>query len=135
MARTGAKATPEVAKRFTSLPSQFLDCRDPGLRHAWQRLNDFHVQGKSREGGVQITHIARDEVCMRCGTVKHERFERTATGGLYKSGQSYEYPEGYLLPGIPRGVTPSTIVYQEQYNRAMREAANAASYEREHAER
>lgn len=134
MSTPGAKATAEVAKRLEDLPEQFVDCRDPGIRHAWQRLNNFHTVPGHNEAGTVIKHLGRDTVCMRCDTVKRERFDLTRNG-VVKTGTTYDYPQGYLLPGIPRGVTPSTIIYQMQYNKAMAEAANAAAGERPTAER
>lgn len=138
MARTttaGPKATAEVAARFTTLPDNFLDCRDPGLRHAWMRLNNFHVVGKQRKDGIGIVQdVRRESVCGRCEAVKTEHFYMSKTG-LTKYRNSYHYQEGYLLAGIPRGVTPSLVIYQEQYRRAMEEVAHAAAGERETAER
>jgi hypothetical protein len=131
----GVKSSPEVAKKIASLPPAYLDCRDPGLRHAWMRLNDFHVIEQYAEEGTKVIAIGREEVCGRCDTVKHERFLSTRSGGLQKIGQSYSYPEGYLMPGVPRGVTPSTVVHQEQYRRAMEHVARAARGDRETSER
>ena len=126
----------EIEKKIKSLSPGFLDCRDPGLRHAWTRENDFHVIEQSMERGStgKFVFLGRTEICARCGTVKHERFQ-VGKKGVEKIGQSYEYPEGYLMPGIPRGVKPSTIIYQEQYRRAMEAVAKALPGERETAER
>jgi hypothetical protein len=132
--KPGLKASAEVAKKVKGLTDQFLDCRDPGLRHAWVRENDFHVIKMATTGRRKIEALGRTEVCGRCGTVKNERFIN-GTGGIEKVGQSYDYPQGYLMPGIPRGVTPSTIVYQEQYRRTMERVAGAARGQREHASR
>lgn len=131
--KTGPKSSPTVQARITALSDSFLDCRDPGLRHAWMRQDDFHVIQMSTVG-KKIAALGRNEVCGRCNTVKRERFIVTK-GGIEKVGQSYDYPQGYTLPGIPRGVTPSTIVLQEAYRRAMERVANAEKGQRDRADR
>lgn len=125
------KASAEVAKKVKSLNDEFLDCRDPGLRHSWHRLNDFHPISLA-QAGRKLAALGREEQCSRCETVKKERFVVHPGGRLKKIGQSYDYPEGYLMPGIPRGVTPSEIVYQEQYRRTMEKVAKVARGTREH---
>lgn len=125
----------EMATSFRGLSDKFLDCRDPGLRHKWDRVNDLHVTEQYREGGVQVMYLARTEECERCGTIKEERFVNTRDGGVEKIGQTYTYPEGYSMPGVPRGVKPSVIVYQEQWRRAMERVAGAKPGEREVSER
>lgn len=133
--KTGPKSTPQVADRFTALSDDFLDCRDPGFGHDWKRLNDFHTIDTHMDHGSLVTDILREFLCKRCDAVKTEHFYMTKANGLFKYRNSYVYPEGYLLPGIPRGVTPSKIVHQEQYNRAMRRAAGAMASDRESADR
>lgn len=133
--KKGVKSAPEVAKRFAALSDDFLDCRDPGFGHDWARLNDFHTVDTHMEHGSLVTDILREFVCKRCTGVKTEHFYMTKSQGLFKYRNSYAYPEGYLLPGIPRGVTPAKIVHQEQYNRAMRRIAGASASDRETAER
>lgn len=123
----------EITKRVKKLSDTFIDCRDPGLRHAWMRENDFHVVAMQTVG-KKIEALGRDEVCMRCGTVKHEKFI-VGRNGIEKTGQSYEYPQGYAMPGVPRGVKPSTVIHQEQYRRAMERAAKAEAGQRETADR
>lgn len=118
----GSDAANTFSARLRDLPEKWVSCRD--MRHAWATLNDFHVTGK---GHVQIQ---RQLVCMRCETVRFEVYERTATG-LDKVGQSYGYPDGYQIPGVPRGVKPQAIIQQEQYRRAMERVAGAARNERE----
>lgn len=124
----------ELEEAVSKLPSEFVDCRDPGLRHAWDLVNNMHVLEQTTEGRRRVMFLGRDEECQRCGTVKHERFIYTKNG-IEKSGQTYEYPEGYIMPGIPRGVKPSVVIYQEQFRRSMEEAARALPGERETAER
>lgn len=128
------KATAHLAASLKTLSDPFLVCRD--VRHAWVVENNFHVTPSQQEGGrVRITHIARDLACMRCNTWRHEHYVMTKHDGLEKVGQSYEYPEAYQIPGVPRGVKPSTIISQEVYRRALEEAAHAQPGERETAER
>ena len=131
----GPKSAPDVVKRFTALSDDYLDCRDPAMGHDWKRLNDFHTVDTWMASGNLVTDIRREFLCKRCGGVKTEHFYMTRSEGLFKYRNSYAYPEGYLLPGIPRGVTPSRIIHQEQYARAMRKVAGAAKGDRETAER
>lgn len=121
----GAKNNPFVQQRVKNLPPNYLDCRDPGLRHQWDKTADFHVI-KMATTGRKIEGLGRTETCLRCGCVKNERFIVTKHG-IEKVGHSYDYPEGYLLPGIPRGVMPSTVIYQENYRRALEVVALEAS--------
>ena len=121
----GAKNNPFVKARVKNLPANFLDCRDPGLRHKWDKTADFHVI-KMATTGKKIEALGRTETCERCGSVKQERFI-VGQNGIEKVGHSYDYPEGYLLPGIPRGVMPSTVIYQENYRRANEAAALQAA--------
>lgn len=115
-----------LASALRDLPEKWVICRD--VRHAWAVLNDFHVVGDASD-------IQRELVCMRCETVRFEIYLRQRNGSLEKVSQSYAYPEGYQIPGVPRGVKPSSIVQQEQYRRAMIKAAGAAVSDRETAER
>jgi hypothetical protein len=124
----------DMEAAVSRLSGQFLDCRDPGLRHAWKLVNNMHVVSQTMEGRRKLMHLGRTEECIRCGCIKEERFLYTKDG-IEKQGQSYTYPEGYLMPGIPRGVKPSTIIYQEQFRRSMEEAARATPGQRETAER
>ena len=131
----GPKSVPKVVARFQVLPDDYLDCRDPGLGHDWTRLNDFHTVDTWMASSNLVTDIRREFLCRRCECVKTEHFYMTKAEGLFKYRNSYAYPEGYLLPGIPRGVTPSRIIHQEQYARTMRKVAKAAASDRETAER
>lgn len=128
---TAARKTLENALMI--LPDQYIACRD--VRHAWSTENDFHVHKQVQEKGRRTMHIARDLVCMRCGTLRHEVYIATRDRGLEKTSQTYEYPELYAIPGVPRGVKPSAIIQQEAYRRAMEKVAKAARSDRERADR
>jgi hypothetical protein len=130
-----AEAQKEIAGRMKALPENYLDCRDPGIRHAWMVDNNFHQvpQVKATSSG-SLKMLSRIESCGRCGCVKIEFFSVTS-GGIEKVSQKYEYPEGYLMPGVPRGVKQSTVVWQENYRRAMQKVARAARGQRETADR
>lgn len=129
----GRRAAKRLAETLKTLPDHWVVCRD--MLHAWAVENDFHVTPMATVGRKSIMHISRELVCMRCGTVRKEKYHLSARGGLEKVGQSYEYPEGYQIPGVPRGVKPSHIVRQEQYRRAMERVAGAERGQRETAER
>lgn len=113
-----------IAQQMEKLPDNFLDCRDPGLRHKWERESDFHVIPVT-EVGRRRANLARVEVCERCGTRKVERFAVNAGDLLEKVSQHYEYPEGYLMAGVgvPRGLKRSSVVWSENYRRAMEKVA------------
>jgi hypothetical protein len=128
------EARKTLAKALTTLPMKYLECRDPGIRHPWSIVNDMHVAEVWQERGRKIMHVARDSICSRCGTLKTEMFI-VGNNGLEKIGNYYTYPEDYKIPGVPRGVKPSTVLWQEQYRRAMEKAAHAAKGERETSER
>lgn len=129
----GRKAAKRLAEALTELPDTWVMCRD--MLHAWAVENDFHVTPLVTVGRKSIIHISRELVCMRCNTIRKERYHLSARGGLEKVGQSYDYPEHYQIPGVPRGVKPSHIVRQETYRRAMEKVANAERGQRETAER
>lgn len=103
------------------LDDRFLECRDPGLRHLWRRTSDFHVVPVVQMGR-KLANLARSTSCDRCGTRKVERFIVNGEGFIEKIGTHYDYPEGYLLKGIgaPRGVKRSSVVWTENYRRAMK---------------
>lgn len=123
----GTKAAKLLTENLQKLPANWVNCRD--MMHAWSILNDFHVAGKISRTSI----IKRELVCMRCETVRHEEYEMTRWG-LNKTYQSYSYPQGYQIPGVPRGVKPKAIVQQEQYRRAMEKVAGAAAGQTERAE-
>lgn len=132
MARTSqAQAAKDLSSGLKKLPDNFVMCRD--VRHAWMVESDFHVEPSQVEGR-KIQSLKRVLICGRCETRRHERYI-SAKYGLDKIGQWYENPEGYQIPGVPRGVKPSHIVQQEMYRRALEKAAHAARGERSAAER
>lgn len=65
----------------------FVACRE--LRHAW-------AIGQTRRAADIVT---RDLNCLRCGTVRVERFSLDRDGYLTKVGNRYVYPENYALKG------------------------------------
>lgn len=134
MTKTLAKTlSPQYAKALGKLPEKWLACRD--MRHAWAILNNFHVPESQQEGGrKKVVIIFRDLVCMRCETVRHEEYHPLKSGFLDKVYQAYVYPEGYQIPGVPRGANPQSVVQAEQYRRAMQEVAGAAAGETERGE-
>jgi len=122
-ARQKANVSKKMSKGLTTLPDKFLDCRDPSTGHDWKRTENFHVvPASSEKSGPRTTHVARKFDCRRCGCVKTERYiivRRQGTERLERIALDMDYPEGYLMPGIPRGVKPAEIVRAEQYRRAL----------------
>lgn len=125
----GASKTYVSALR--TLPDKFVACRD--MRHAWAVLNNFHKTPDSQEG-KKVMRVHRDLICMRCETVRHEEYLPLKGGLLDKVAQSYYHADGYLIPGVPRGANPQSVVQHEMYRRAMAEVAHAAADERETAD-
>ena len=130
---TDKDAVKTLQAGLKKLPEKWVMCRD--MRHAWAVLNDFHVPASTPGQKAVTLQIQRELVCMRCETVRYESYERTRDGRLDKVAQGYGYPEGYQIPGVPRGVKPQQIIQAEQYRRAMEKAAGAARGQRETAER
>lgn len=137
---TQAKFTQKSIKH---LGDKFLQCRDPSTKHKWEILNDYHVVPAATVGR-KTTHIARDFICERCSqpnspTIKHERYilvNRNGVERLERVGKpNIVYTEGYLIPGVPRGVKPAEIIHAEQYRRALSKAVGAKRGQRATAER
>ena len=130
MARRTRKQIEEVqvaiADQLKNLPANYLDCRDPGLRHQWDLTQDFHAIPVAQIGR-KMANLARTETCQRCGAVKTEKFIVNVYDQIEKVSQGIDYPEGYLLSGgIPRGVKRSTVVWTANYQRAMEAVAEGA---------
>lgn len=117
----------DIAEAFEALPENFLDCRDPGIRHQWDKTADFHAI-PAEQVGRKLANLARTEECLRCGAVKRERFI-LVDGRIRKVSQSTDYPDGYLLSGtgVPRGVKRSEVVWSENYRRATEKMAQQAN--------
>lgn len=121
MARAKHTDNTDMKTALNGLSDDFLFCRDPGMRHPWQILNDFHVPA-GQTYGKKVAELDRTLECPRCATTKTEHY-RVTSYGLEKFRNSYAYPEGYLMPGIPRGVKPSILVASVQYERSMKRLA------------
>lgn len=127
------EAQKRVAKGLRSLPENFLDCRD--LKHSWRKVSNYRPREMHTEGGKSKTRISpllyRTLECQRCGTVRTDTiYART----FERLSVSYDYPEAYTMPGVPRGVKSSVILRQEAVRRANLEAAKATAGQREAAE-
>lgn len=130
-------------RSIAHLEDRFLQCRDPSTKHKWEILNDFHVVPASTTGR-KVTHVARDFICERCSTkdsptVKRESYIVVNRGGVERLERvgvpRIDYTEGYLIPGVPRGVKPAEIVRAEQYRRALERAVKSSRGQRSSAER
>lgn len=120
-----------IAEGLKKLPEQYIECR--GMLHAWEVLNDFRLTSANVPGP---RFLRRDLRCMRgCGVVRHDtfllRFQRGEPIISEKLHSHYSYPDDYQMPGIPRGVKRSTIIWQESFRRAMENAGGAVPGERE----
>jgi hypothetical protein len=87
-----SKKKPTVTQNLADMDLAYLECRDPGIRHRWERLAWFRS-----DHGV----ITRQQRCERCGTEKTEKF--TSRGNKVFTGNRYTYAKGYLVKkGAPR---------------------------------
>jgi hypothetical protein len=126
----------EAAIKKTS-DTNFM-CRQ--MKHAWTRKPGTNVQVNLPVTRGDLPTITTIYVCMRgCGVIRKDRLTvKQISVGNYrvidKAAPIYEYPDGYRIPGIPRGVRPSIILQQEYVRRANEEIANAMAGERERSE-
>lgn len=128
-----ARGTKLLAEALAGKDDVELTCR--GMRHAWKESGLTWQMPTER---YDLPVIRLNWTCSRgCGvkrqdllTVKPARRNRSYSI-VSRSVGHYTYPEGYQIPGIPRGVKPSTVIWQEYVRRAMENAANAAPGERE----
>jgi hypothetical protein len=127
---TQLKITPEQEARI----KRYSVCRD--VRHAWAVENDYHVYKQYQEAkGSRSMYVARDLVCMRCTTVRHEIYLATKRNGLERVSTSYAYPPGFLIQGIPAGSSAQSILAQIRYREAMEAVAHASKSDRERGDR
>jgi hypothetical protein len=109
-----------------------LICRS--LRHAWSQHNAARLIPPRTKRDLPV--IRMDFVCERgCDVVRHDTLVvRAMPDGSYSVVERlpayYSYPEDYPIPGIPRGVQPSTIIWQEYVRRQQEEIAHAEPGER-----
>lgn len=118
----------DIAEALEAMPENYLECRDPGLAHQWDKTTDFHPI-PAEQVGRKLANLGRDETCLRCGAVKKERFI-LVDGRIRKVSQSTDYPPGYLMSGVPRGVKRSEVVWSENYRRATEKIADKANGKR-----
>lgn len=132
-----------LVRSLSHLDDDVLACRDPSTKHRWDLLNDYHVVPAST-AGRKTTRVARTFICSRCSkpdspTTKTEHYiliNRAGVERLERIGAPrIDYSDGYLIPGVPRGVKPAEIVRAEQYRRALHKAVGAAKSHRAVAER
>ena len=67
-------------------------CRD--MRHKWDQTGDIIL---IEEKG-QVRHFKRRLECDRCGCVRTDEY-KISRAALSRVRSSYEYPEGYRIPG------------------------------------
>lgn len=113
------QAAADLANALMDLPDEWVFCRD--MRHAWEIMEDFHIMANK---GSRIQMLGRTLKCLRCQTHRRETYGKT-TYGLEKLSQSYGYPDGYQIKGVPRGVKPQSIIQAEQYRRMLDRIAEA----------
>lgn len=114
---TKTEAEELVQKHLDKLDEKHLVCRD--LRHAWDVHEDFHTEHRS--GGAVIM---RTLLCLRCATFRFEHYTNNRWG-IDKLYNSYKYPEGYQLNGMPKAVSIQKAVRSNQYKRTMDKIAAA----------
>jgi hypothetical protein len=95
---------------LAGMPSAGFACRD--MMHAWTPHHQYYL-AEDAHG----PYIGRTLQCTRCETLRHEKYT-VENDTLLKESQSYEYPEGYILTGIPQGQKPRRMIAQELYKRS-----------------
>lgn len=122
-----------LAKAITSKPIEQLTCR--AMRHAWVRKGSVVFTKASTKRGLPTVRIVWE--CTRgCGVERHDvLIVKETSGGSYtivdRRPGTYVYPEDYPIPGVPRGVQPSVVYWQEYIRRANQEIAKASKRDRE----
>ena len=126
-----AKGTQVLADALANKDDTELTCR--GMRHAWEHQNLTYQQG---HGDLPVIKISWE--CMRgCGVTRYDLLTVKPIGRsrsfkiVDRSVGHSTYPVGYQIPGIPRGVKPSIVIWQEYVRRAMQDVAGALPGERE----
>jgi hypothetical protein len=92
---TGKRTKKETAPApLTSLPADYLVCRDRALGHDWDLQQGFKfdrtIVGKDAHDGPTLTRMSR---CARCGTQRTEYFRH-----LYVNEYANKYRVDYLYP-------------------------------------
>lgn len=127
-------ANTKISEEQEARIKRYSECRD--MRHAWAIENDYHVYKQYQEAkGSRSMYVARDLVCMRCTTIRHEIYLATKTRGLERVSTSYAYPAGFLMDGIPSGASSQSILAQIRYREAMEAVAHASKSDRERGDR
>lgn len=119
-----------ISDQLDAMPDAYLVCRDPGLRHKWDLVTNFHAIPVKMVGRKRA-NLERISACQRCNVRKVERFIVNSDDLIEKVSQNYDYSEapGYLMSGIgvPRGLKRSNVVWSANYRRAMEKVAEQAS--------
>jgi hypothetical protein len=114
----------DLINQLMEVPEDELACRDPGLAHKWDLVEDFHVI-QSRYRGVGMRMIARDSACGRCGKTKQERWVIGAGDLLVKTGNHYSAYE-VQMHGFSRGRLRASSVWTAGYRKAVAKGAQKA---------
>lgn len=133
------KATNTFLSALRDKPLEEVVCR--GVKHAWTVYNEPRViENPETRRDLPIMRI--DLICERGGQahpIRHETFVVKRIPGtsneykvLERLDASYTYPHGYQIPGIPRGVKPSTIIWQEFVRRRGAHVVHSDPREADH---
>jgi hypothetical protein len=127
-----ARLASEISKKSATV----LKCRS--LRHAWDQQNAARLINPQTRRDLPLLRI--DFRCERgCDVVRHDYLivRKLSDGSLSvieRLPTSYTYPEEYPIPGIPRGVQSSTIIWQEFVRRQAEKIAHINPGERGHSD-
>jgi len=105
-ARGGRQQPPAsvaFADALASTDDAYLDCRD--LRHPWHVV-EWHTQNSG-------AYVVRTLECARCGTQRHDRWNRNGE----RVGSHYSYAEGYQFTHL-LDASDATAVRREVMRRA-----------------
>lgn len=125
MARVLAEAKPTSAEMLqgakdyaTALrgkPQTHLECR--AMRHAWRQRSAIRLINPKTRRDLPVIRIEFE--CERgCEVIRHDmlvvkKLRDNNFEVIDRLHPSYVYPEAYPIPGVPRGVRASTIIWQE----------------------
>lgn len=115
MSKNRTAVKPMTLKQYRQVlheyDDSYLQCKD--IRHSWQIDSPYH---RTPEGWV-----IRVLSCTRCGTVRTDTFAVTGGNRLARVSNSYRYPAGFSIRGLPKAENLSEVTRHESYLRAMQQ--------------
>ena len=123
MAVTTKRTRAKVAAALSTMPDEYLLCRDPAYKHRMNIVNDMHLH-EGRGKYADVVMYARDNECERCGTKRKDVFLCYTDDTVEKIRSSYQYPKDYMILGVVQGIKPSVLIYTEMMERVKARQAS-----------